>query len=338
MAAGDLSPEAAAKKRETSRISLEPLRPGPGVTASIRDPMAAMQPPSTIKISRPGQTAQINIGLPMADETEIIKKKTTSRISLESAIGPRTSEVAESGGPKTIRLKRPGESVAPRVAVATDAATIRIRRGEGGAARNDVPDVSTDGGEPAVDGASATQRRTVVLRRPTGAAGAEVAGGERRLTAGGSAVGQGPRVTPVVVAPYVDKVSWVYGLYASAATILGMVIIYMLFAQILGPNVSMTQYSYSVDGPRLAWPGLLTREFLQVSEQRWVAARTAEKAKSGSKAMAPEVIDEKVVPTVPTASGAGAAPAAVPEDLLGAEGEFSDEILNKENENPTTQE
>lgn len=206
-------------KKDTSRIPLEAAKPR--VEKAI--PVAGMEAPSTVKISKPGDTVQIT-GLPKPDDVEAAEKRKTSRISLDAVLNDSTRE-ADTSGPKTIRLKRPGE--APTV--------------KAGAA----------GGDESEKGASQTQRKTIVVKRQQSTAAGQKISVAR--AGGGKAAADGaPSDMPVMSVPAPHGI---FGFFAVAATLVLGVVVYMFAAQAIGPNSCMTQYSVWTEGPNLSWPG-----------------------------------------------------------------------------------
>lgn len=221
-------------KKETARIPLAAAKPraeAPAESAEAGEPAAA-SPLSAIKIAKPVDTVRVP-AIPKPSDVVSAEKRKTSRISLEAVLSDSPSEGDE--GLKTIRLKKPGEAATVTAAAA----------------------------KPAGDGedSSATQRKTVVMKRgaesassrkltfarPAGAEGATEA-----AAAGGAAAE--PDFAGAAPAPHVT-----FGILAIVASLVMAVVIYMLCAQVLGPNSSMTQYSYSPGGPNLGWPGKIVR-------------------------------------------------------------------------------
>jgi hypothetical protein len=113
-----------AAKRETSRIPLDAAKP----------PAGGLEP-KTIRIKPAAVPGAIKIGGPEGAEAGA-SKRSTSRISLESVLGAEAAKAgaAEGGGPKTIRLKRPGEGAKAGEeeagAAPTIKRTVRVKRTE----------------------------------------------------------------------------------------------------------------------------------------------------------------------------------------------------------------
>ncbi|MCE9616650.1 MAG: hypothetical protein K8T26_20440 [Lentisphaerae bacterium] len=217
-------------KKDTSKIPLDAAKPRLDKVSPVATGEApAGESPSTVRMSRPGDTAQIG-GVPNPSDSSSAEKRKTSRISLDSVLSE--SAGGESSGPKTIRLKRPGEGPAARVGGASPEAGDGDDRSEGGAAP--------------------TQRKTVVVKRTQESASA------RKLSvarpSGDEAAPAGDKLTAGPISP-VNEPSGVFGAVAIAASLVLCVVIYLFASQAIGPNSSMLQYSSWTGGPNLAWPG-----------------------------------------------------------------------------------
>jgi len=171
------------------------------------------------------------------------EKRKTSRISLESALVPETKSGEES--PKTIKLKRPSE-----------ASTVKLApppAGSDGAAAQDAKSKTAklDDLPPAEEEISPTRRKTIKVKRPSGAPGAGVAalageGGEAPAAAFHAAAAP---------APDTDEPHWSFALTAVAALLLAIVTIWMFCAQAIGPDICLTKLSYGAKTTDLPWPG-----------------------------------------------------------------------------------
>jgi hypothetical protein len=245
----------AAAKKETSRIPLEaaklPSAPAPaagapaaGAPKTIRiKPVAAPVPGKTIK---PEMAAPVET--PPSAERLAAAKRSTSRISLDAVLGAEAAAPKPAEGPKTIRLKRPGEASGVKVqpAAMPSAASAPQRPAEPVAPA--APPVAAQ--EPTVP---ATVRKTVLVKRP----GARPAG-----------EGEGTPATPLPdaalsmeemgVAGAADEPSWVFSVFAAAAVLVVCVLIYALAAQTFGPDRSLTQLSAGVPDLNLSWPGKIS--------------------------------------------------------------------------------
>jgi hypothetical protein len=221
-------------KKETARIPLAAAKPrveAPAESAADGE-TAADAPLSAIKITKPVDTVRVPI-IPKPSDVVSAEKRKTSRISLEAVLSDSPSD-ADGEGLKTIRLKKPGEATA---------ATVTAKPAVGG------------------EDSSATQRKTVVVKRSAEPAGARKltfarpAGAEGAADAAAAAgAAAQPDFAGAAPAPHVT-----FGVLAIVASLVMVVVIYMLCAQVLGPNSSMTRYSYAPGGPNLGWPGKMDR-------------------------------------------------------------------------------
>ncbi len=221
MAAAAMIPE---EKSKTTRINLGAFGPDSGLpkTIKIQRPSEA----STIKLTRPPAAAPAAPQAPTAPPyTQAQAKRQTSRISLQEAFiapaegqapGAAPAEAPQPAGPKTIRIKRPGDSGAAAAA-------------EAAAAAAPAADTGIESGPP-------TQRKTIKLRRP----GAE---GEAARTAA---------TLPKAAADFAaaqaagevsgDEPGPVFAILSLVAMLVCCVLVYMLAAQAL-PGLGLT------------WPG-----------------------------------------------------------------------------------
>jgi hypothetical protein len=222
-------------KKDTAKIPLESAKPRVEAAAPVALASAAPapggEPPAALRITKPGDTAQITSLPKPSDVAASAEKRKTSRISLDAVLG-ESAAGPEASGPKTIRLKRPGE-----------APTVKV-----GAAPKPEPAAGAAEPPPA---AGQTQRKTVVVRRPQASAAS------RKLSVArptGAAPSEAPGVALEPAEPPKSP-HWFFGLTAIAATLVLCVVIWMFAAQAIGPNSSMLQYSNWPTGPDLAWPG-----------------------------------------------------------------------------------
>lgn len=234
----------AAAKKETSKIPLEAAKMPIGGAA----PLSGAGGPKTIRIKPssaavPGKiakppSAMAPAGAPAAApagaptvaatasaEASAIAKRTTSRISLDAVLGPEAAAEAV-GGPKTIRLKRPGDSAAPKLTPP-------------GAAEGPVEQTMTP-----------TVKKTVRVKRPSEA--------EAEAAAEAPVVAQGPvhlsRLAPVEVN---DEPNFAFPVLALVAVLCLCVLIYMFLSQCIGPNFSLSEVSMGAHDMDLPWPGKL---------------------------------------------------------------------------------
>jgi hypothetical protein len=57
-----------------------------------------------------------------------------------------------------------------------------------------------------------------------------------------------------------DSVHWTFITASVAAMLVCCVLIYVLCAQVLGPNISLTELAYAAPDAELPWPGRLPRQ------------------------------------------------------------------------------
>lgn len=239
-------------KRTTSKISL-PSDPDtqetatPGIPQPIR--IAPAMPAATV--STEAGSGESDIGDAPAAAIPVVPpqpvpdpKRQTSRISLDAVLGNE----GESGGPKTIKLKRPSSSTIRVQGMESPVATDSSRK----TSSVELPsDTASD------DDAPATQKKTIKVKRPSARPSLRTGGSGGSATGGGSA--------PTMFAPpakalaSADSAHWFFILTGCAATISIAVLIYVLCAQILGPNISLTELSYGAPDAELPWPGRITR-------------------------------------------------------------------------------
>lgn len=190
-------------------------QPGAAAASGIPSPSAGLT--SKRETSR--------IPLDAAAPEPSVAKRTTARISLEAVLGEGGPAGRAEGAPKTIRLKRPGE-------------TPGVRIGSPGVVA-----------ETAGAGSSPTVRKTVRVKR------AVVAGGPQPVAVarpGGMGL---PEDVGAMAAPS-EHVSVVFPLVAIAAIFVAVAVIWMLCAQVFGPDLSLTQLaSGKLRGLDLPWPG-----------------------------------------------------------------------------------
>ncbi|MFC1497305.1 hypothetical protein ACFLS1_02380 [Verrucomicrobiota bacterium] len=224
-------------KKETSRISLEATMPtteGPGKAPAGKlikpaqpipvKPLQAMptEAPATIKLTKPGQA-------PAAPS-----------ISLSPTMPPKEGLAsATSAAPKTIRLKKPSE-----------APTIKVSPGGDKLSKTQRIDASLAGQEAE----SPTRRKTIKVKRPTKRPTVKAAPETSRGEDQEEKLQEEPAFTDVPT----DEPGIAFPLVAIAAILVACVTIYMFLAQVIGPNLSLTQYSYHKDGPDLSWPGKIS--------------------------------------------------------------------------------
>jgi len=175
-------------------------------------------------------------------------KRKTSRIPLEEALTAdkepdEAAEPADPARPKTIKIKRPGSETAtvkakkpaPADKTATEADNSELSK----TSRLDIPPDATD--------ATPTQKKTIRVKRPDGGAAAKPAATPHPAKG---------VVPPEPMGPIrSDEPGTVWAILALAASLVMCVLIYVLAAQAVGPNISLTGLSSWTDGPNLSWPG-----------------------------------------------------------------------------------
>lgn len=174
-------------------------------------------------------------------------KSKTSRISLDAAIGVAP---AESVGPKTIRLKRPSDLMAPPAAptvASTPLAPASARK------TSRIPDSAL----PAEGDGSAgvTQKKTLKIKRPGGKPDAAGEAG-----AEGEGFPEGVQMTPIspLDFPAQKEESSVFTTIAAvcavAAAVVLVLLTFCLGAHAVGPDAGKNAVA-SISGPELPWPG-----------------------------------------------------------------------------------
>jgi|GEM_PF-1300219 len=228
-AAAPTSEARPAAKKETARIPLEAAKPPLTIVPPAGEPKTIrIKPATTPSALRVGgdQTSAAAEG--KTAEQLSAAKRTTSRISLEAVLGtPGEGGKPAEGAPKTIRLRRPGETAGVRPIPA--------------------PGVPGQAEGVAAEGEGApTVRKTIRVRRAVETP--EIA----RPT-----IARAETLTPAgleSLAPE-EKVSVVFPLIALAAILVTCVLIYMFLGQAVGPDLSLTQLSMGARGLDLPWPG-----------------------------------------------------------------------------------
>lgn len=238
----------AGAKRITSRVPLPAVPDAPTEAVPVGTKTIRITPsqfsPATLEVKTEGADGVIQAP-PLTAATSPDPKRQTSRISLESVLGSGGSASA----PKTIKLQRP----------AAASSTIRVQGVPESApaeaevrqktAPVELPDESADADKPD------SERKTIKVKRPS------VRASMIRSSGASPAASAEATESPVLFAPPVftavaaDRVHWTFVVAACAATLVGFVLIYVLLAQVIGPNVSLTEHSYGATGTELAWPG-----------------------------------------------------------------------------------
>lgn len=200
------------------------------------------QPPPT-----PGASPLPDGPKPLSAAQVQASKSKTSRISLDAAIGVAP---AESVGPKTIRLKRPSDLMAPPAAptvASTPLAPASARK------TSRIPDSAL----PAEGDGSAgvTQKKTLKIKRPGGKPDAAGEAG-----AEGEGFPEGVQMTPIspLDFPAQKEESSVFTTIAAvcavAAAVVLVLLTFCLGAHAVGPDAGKNAVA-SISGPELPWPG-----------------------------------------------------------------------------------
>lgn len=242
-------------KRATSKISLPSDTDGPtGSTTSGSQPARIVQPvpiaipavPAVHLAEASGKAADTALAPAVPPpQPAPDPKRQTSRISLDSVLGNEGDT-----GPRTIKLKRPASN------------TIKVQGIESpdaGELRSKTAAIDLSTASPG-DDTPETQKKTIKVKRPSARPSLRTAaaGGAGEATGGGSS----PRMfVPPTRKLAADSAHWTFIVAGCAATIIAGVLIYVLCAQALGPNLSLTPLSYS--GPdsttELPWPERIYR-------------------------------------------------------------------------------
>jgi hypothetical protein len=240
----DLGAEAGTK-RSTSKISLPttlepPAEAVPVGTKTIRIAPGVVELGQQVSKSEEPDGARVP--LPLAPPPD--PKRQTSRISLESVLGSG----GQSAAPKTIKLQRPASASIPgRVPPPDDS---------GSPAVQDNASPSDHTAEDADDGKPEADKKTIKVKRPSVKPFVRSGGASGSPDSEDSAVMFAP---PEFIAVAQGRMHWTFVITACAATMVSCVLIYVLLAQVIGPNISMTEHSYGAPGVELGWPGRLKR-------------------------------------------------------------------------------
>jgi hypothetical protein len=169
-------------------------------------------------------------------------KSQTSRISLEAALG--TDSDSATTGPKTIRLKRPGKTPSVKVNKIGNK-----DKDLGKTSKIELPDSNSDVPD--------TQKKTIKVKRPSQRRKAKTMSVKRKDD---EAPAEGIPITPLSDltaqnAPAPDTVHWTFIVSSIAAVLVACVLIYVMCAQVFGPNISLTKLAYWGPTVELPWPG-----------------------------------------------------------------------------------
>jgi len=259
---------AATAPLRTATVRLRPVAPmaatpAPAHVAGATQPIAKMEPVAAPAISPispmqpqhppvPGSNPLPQGPKPPSGAQVQAAKSKTSRISLDSAIGVAPVG-SEKEAPKTIRLKRPSDLAAPAPTVP---------KGPSAAVRQTsrIPDSALPTAEPgAAESASVTQKKTLKIKRPTGAkeeAPAAAAGGE-------AAFPEGVQMTPLspLGLPAKEESSiftTIATVAAAASIVLLLALAWCLAAHAISPSAGKNALaSVSLGSLELPWGGRL---------------------------------------------------------------------------------
>ncbi len=246
-------------KRETSKIPLQaaiPTAVNAAPTKTIK-----IKPALPTNMKKPDDKPAADSEPEKQEAPEADPKRQTSRISLDAALGGE-GENKQAAGPKTIRLKRPSE-----------VATVKIKKkpevedNKAGEPLNKTSEIPPPEAEGDKDEIPQTQKKTIKVKRPSQrravkSVSVKRAGSEAGATepAAEGAVAAAPmQAVGPAAAPVKDGAHWTFITASVAAIIVCCIIIYVLCAQVLGPNISLTQLSYAAPDAELPWPGRITR-------------------------------------------------------------------------------
>ncbi len=251
-------PREEAAKKMTARISL--------ASATGQIPSVAIPPPTddvkTIKLKPPTATQSVSPQESAAIAAQAAKSK-TSRISLESALSTQPElPPAPNAAPKTIRLKRPTEMGGAPAKPALKPPTTHIQIPQPPHQTGQIPPaaVATPPPEPEQETPdnSPTRKKTIKVKRPGAGGGPKISlnkgeGGEAAPGVGDENLHQlagFDNLTPIA-AP--DKANPIFIIAAVIAIIMSIDLIWVLAAQLFGPNAAVADYA-TPQGPDVPNP------------------------------------------------------------------------------------
>lgn len=222
-------------KKSTSRITL-PSSADKSSTSQIK----------TIKIPPKSKSGKIEAPEDGGDSAEkksaVDPKRQTSRISLESVLGGGSSENAPNA-PSTIKIKRS----APKQTSDDASEAKTLKRPSAAAGKEKQPD-EKETAETTVTGKPESQKKTLKVKRPA------VASKDRPAVSDTS-----PMFTPPV--PTGNNAepdpNWAFAIVTLAATIIAGILIYVLTAQVMDPDLAETRPQ---DHDGLPWPARYSPE------------------------------------------------------------------------------
>ena len=250
-------PREEAAKKMTARISL--------ASATGQIPSVAIPPATddvkTIKLKPPTATQSVSPQESAAIAAQAAKSK-TSRISLESALSTQPElPPASNAAPKTIRLKRPTEMGGAPAKPALKPPTTHIQIPQPPHQTGQIPPaaVATPPPEPEQESPdnSPTRKKTIKVKRPGAGGGPKISlnKGKDDATPG---TGEdnlqqltGLSNLPPIAGP--DKVNPIFIVAAVIAILAAINLIWVLAAQLYGPNAAVADFSQA-QGPNVPNP------------------------------------------------------------------------------------
>ena len=252
-------PREEAAKKMTARISLASAT---GQIPSVSIPPAT-DDVKTIKLKPPTATQSVSSQESAAIAAQAAKSK-TSRITLESALSAQPElPPASNAAPKTIRLKRPTEMGGAPAKPALKPPTTHIQIPQPPHQTGQIPPaaVATPPPEPEQETPdnSPTRKKTIKVKRPGAGGGPKISlnksgeGGEGAAAEGDESLQQlsgFDNLTPIA-GP--DKANPVFIIAAVIAILMAIDLIWVLAAQLFGPNAAVADYA-TPQGPDVPNP------------------------------------------------------------------------------------
>lgn len=244
-------------KSETAKIPLDMA--SSGITISDDTPhtktikIKPVASPGTIKI---GAATPTPASAPQSPQAAKIAKSQTSKIPLDAVMPAADGAAASGGGPKTIRLKRPGVTSTPSVvpAVATVAKIAKdVNADLSKTSRLDIGDAGID------SPATPTKRKTIRVKRPASGVAPHLnisrSGGT--ASSGGAMPTVGAPLPPMPIEEVEEK-CLISGIASILALFVVCTLVYVLMAQVTGKNGSLSKLSYCMPEVNLPWPGRIS--------------------------------------------------------------------------------
>ena len=237
-------------KSETAKIPLDTATSGITIvddvphTKTIKiKPVAS---PGTIKIG--AATAKPAVASPQAAK---IAKSQTSKIPLDAVLP--ASNAAPTGGPKTIRLKRPSATSKPSVVPAPATVAKIAKDTKADLSKTSRLDMDDAGVEPS---ATPTRRKTIRVKRPTSGVSPSmnISRSEPVASSGGALPTAGAPLPPMQMEEVEEK-CLISGIASILALFVICTLVYVLMAQVTGKNGSLSKLSYFMPEVNLSWPG-----------------------------------------------------------------------------------